>query len=85
MNKDMALPRGQREIDVLPRFGLTKFAHRFPSKTEDMAIEIGGDVGQSVRLSIGLGGLKRVDQVSDFHCVTTWTKRNLSWSGLRDA
>lgn len=37
----------------------------------------------TVHLSSGLGELKRVEQVSDFHCVTTWTKRNVRWSGFR--
>jgi DMSO/TMAO reductase YedYZ molybdopterin-dependent catalytic subunit len=30
-----------------------------------------------------LAGLPRRDQVSDFHCVTIWTKRGAHWSGVR--
>jgi DMSO/TMAO reductase YedYZ molybdopterin-dependent catalytic subunit len=27
--------------------------------------------------------IARVEQCSDFHCVTTWTRRALQWSGVR--
>ena len=30
-----------------------------------------------------LGRLEPVDQVSDFHCVTTWTYRSARWGGVR--
>jgi DMSO/TMAO reductase YedYZ molybdopterin-dependent catalytic subunit len=30
-----------------------------------------------------LGRFEQVDQVSDFHCVTTWTYRNAHWGGVR--
>ena len=83
MNKNSALPPGQRETDVMPSFGLTKFAYRFPTETEEISVDIGGDVGLSVRLSTELCELERIDQIADFHCVTTWTKRNVSWSGFR--
>ena len=85
MTRNSALPRGQREIDRLPRFGLTKFANRFPNETKQIAIDIGGDVGVSVLLNSDLSNLGRVDQVSDFHCVTTWTKLDVRWSGFRFA
>ncbi|MFK8048374.1 MAG: molybdopterin-dependent oxidoreductase [Halioglobus sp.] len=77
------LPPGQRLIDKLPRFGLGKFAHRFPNTDNAAEIDIGGDVGQPVKLSIPFGDLNRVVQVSDFHCVTTWTACGISWSGFR--
>jgi DMSO/TMAO reductase YedYZ molybdopterin-dependent catalytic subunit len=32
-----------------------------------------------------LGGLPRVEQVSDFHCVTTWSVRAVRWGGVRFA
>ncbi len=83
MNRNHGLPPGQREIDALPRFGLTKFAQRFPSEPEKIAIDIGGDVEQPIQISAEINQLERIDQVSDFHCVTTWTKREVSWSGFR--
>ncbi len=85
MNRATELPKGQRETDTLPRFGLTKFARRFPSEPADIGIEIGGDVQQSIRISSELKQLERIEQVSDFHCVTTWTKRAVNWSGYRFA
>ncbi len=85
MNRNHGLPPGQREIDALPRFGLTKFAQRFPSEPEKIGIDSGGDVGQSIQISTELNQLERIDQVSDFHFVTTWTKREVSWSGFRFA
>ena len=38
-----------------------------------------------MRLSKELDQLQRVEQASDFHCVTTWTKRSVRWSGVRFA
>ena len=75
MKQSPDLPPGQYEIDVLPRFGLLKYASRFPTDTNEVSIAIGGEVEQAVRLGTELSQLQRVDQVSDFHCVTTWTKR----------
>ncbi len=77
------LPPGQVEREDFPRFGLGKFAFRFPTNTKFVEIAVGGDVGTPFTVGDELGELPRVDQVSDFHCVTTWTKRCLRWSGLR--
>ena len=85
MNPNRSLPPGQYEIDELPRFGLLKFASRFPTETDAIAIDIGGEVEQPLRFAEELDQLARVEQVSDFHCVTTWTKRSLRWSGFRFA
>ncbi|MCF6284255.1 MAG: molybdopterin-dependent oxidoreductase [Candidatus Hydrogenedentes bacterium] len=46
---------------------------------------VGGDVEQAITVSDALYQLPRVEQVSDFHCVTTWTRRALVWSGFRFA
>jgi len=77
------LPVGQQEIEGFPRFGLTKFANRFPSDISQIDIEIGGDLEESNLRIEDLATLNRVDYVADFHCVTTWTKRDVSWSGFR--
>ena len=79
--RDKPLPPGQVEIATFPRFGLSKFSDRFPTETEKIAvdIEVGGE--KVVQLSTELRRLEQVQQVSDFHCVTTWTKRNVNWSG----
>jgi len=45
---------------------------------------VGGDVEQSLTLSVDeLNTLPRVEQCSDFHCVTTWSTADLQWSGYR--
>jgi DMSO/TMAO reductase YedYZ molybdopterin-dependent catalytic subunit len=77
-----SLPKGQRERTDFPRFGLIPLAKRFP-KDGSRKLEIFGDVAQPITLSDALEGLPRVEQVSDFHCVTTWSYRNLRWGGVR--
>lgn len=48
-----------------------------------MQLEIAGDVEEPATVSDELWDLPRVDQTSDFHCVTTLTRRSLRWSGIR--
>ena len=79
------LPPGQREIEDFPRFGLTPFAVRFPTRVDAARLEIVGDVARSVIVGDELAAVERVEQCSDFHCVTTWSKRSLRWSGIRFA
>ena len=85
MNVNRLLPPGQREINTFPRFGLTPFAKRFPENIGKPKILIGGDVQTSIQVSSELDGIERVEQCSDFHCVTTWTRRGLQWGGIRFA
>lgn len=77
------LPPGQRARTDFPRFGLGKFARRFPAEPGRMRFRIAGDVEHAVSVEHQLQGLPRVEQTSDFHCVTTWSVRNLGWSGWR--
>jgi len=77
------LPPGQRETSAFPRFGLTQFAHRFPKEPSRIEIEVIGDVEHERCFSNALNGLPRVEQISDFHCVTTWSRRSLRWGGVR--
>jgi DMSO/TMAO reductase YedYZ molybdopterin-dependent catalytic subunit len=83
MKTPTALPPGQYEAAEFPRFGLPRFASRFPAQTEEIRIEVVGEVERPVALSEEFGEVRRVDQVSDFHCVTTWSRRSLQWSGFR--
>ncbi|HSN85530.1 MAG TPA: hypothetical protein VL025_02180, partial [Thermoanaerobaculia bacterium] len=83
MRTNPPLPPGQRDIESFPRFGLTPFAVRFPKETGTARIQITGDVEASVEVSKELDLVARVEQCSDFHCVTTWTHRALHWSGIR--
>lgn len=77
------LPPGQRARADFPRFGLSQFTHRFPAESERATLQICGEVATPLTLKDPLSGLPRVEQTSDFHCVTTWTHRNLRWGGVR--
>jgi DMSO/TMAO reductase YedYZ molybdopterin-dependent catalytic subunit len=83
MRESSPLPPGQVEVDDFPRFGLANFAFRFPTETERIEIAVAGDVEHPTRFAAELGSLERVEQVSDLHCVTTWTRRGLRWGGWR--
>jgi len=78
------LPIGQKEIEEFPRFGLSQYAKRYRNDFGPINLEISGQVKQSFKLTIEeLAKLTRVEMNSHFHCVTTWTKRNLNWAGYR--
>lgn len=79
-------PPGQRPGNVFPRFGAVG-GTPIPDLDKPVALRLSGDVlssdvedGQQVLLS-DLEALPRKTQVSDLHCVTTWTKPHLEWSG----
>jgi len=77
-----SLPPGQKESEIFPRFGLPQYANRFPENVDKVKFTVGGDISD-FEVYEQLIELPRVDQVSDFHCVTTWSKLNLNWSGYR--
>jgi len=77
------LPPGQVEVDDFPRFGVLNFAFRFPAQIQRVELAVDGDVAAPARFAAELEALERVEQVSDLHCVTTWTKRGLRWGGWR--
>jgi DMSO/TMAO reductase YedYZ molybdopterin-dependent catalytic subunit len=79
------LPAGQRDTGTFHRFGLTQFADRFPANAREPSLEIIGRVENRLTLADALQGLPRTAQVSDFHCVTSWSVRGLHWEGVRFA
>ena len=79
-----ALPPGQRERATLERFGLGWFADKLGFEHGTPRLRIDGDVTRPGELT-GLAALPRTTQRSDFHCVTTWSVRDLRWSGVRFA
>lgn len=83
MSDETKLPPGQYELDEFPRFGLSQFASRFPKETSRIQLRIAGEVEEAITVSDELRRLPRIEQTSDFHCVTTWTRRSLKWSGFR--
>lgn len=76
------LPPGQKASNIFPRFGLPKYANRFPHEVDKIRISIGGDL-EEFEISESLNSLPITKQVSDFHCVTTWSKLNLNWRGYK--
>jgi DMSO/TMAO reductase YedYZ molybdopterin-dependent catalytic subunit len=78
-----SLPPGQTERTDFPRFGLGRFAARFPRAPASIVLEFQGIDGQSMALTSGLSSIPRSRQRSDFHCVTTWSVRDLIWEGYR--
>lgn len=79
------LPAGQRESERFHRFGLSQFARRFPKDTSAPVLKVIGVVSKELRIVDALRDLPRVEQISDFHCVTTWSVRSLRWAGVRFA
>ena len=78
------LPPGQTEIPDFPRWGLPEYVLRWPEVPARPVLHLSGDVQTSCELALdALAALPRQEQVSDFHCVTTWSRRGLRWSGYR--
>ncbi len=76
------LPPGQRAGAAFPRFGAA--APSIPEVPDEPRLRITGAVEETGEIPIEeLASLPRREQVSDLHCVTTWTKRDLRWSGWR--
>lgn len=75
------LPPGQRERDQFPRFGLDAFVERFP-ESFTTAIEVSGAISTPFVVAEEFAALPRHQQTSDFHCVTTWSVRDLNWEGV---
>lgn len=76
------LPPGQREVRVFPRFSDKPLRPAPPPAEIDLVVSIDGE--EQTRLSAAdLAAFEPIEQVSDFHCVTTWTYRGLRWGGVR--
>jgi len=82
MKPSKPLPPGQKESHSFPRFGLPLYKNRFPSVVDKICFTVGGDI-EEMEIEEELTTLPRTSQVSDFHCVATWSKLNLNWSGYR--
>ena len=79
-NTDARTPPGQRLVTNFPVLDL---GNR-PEITRDMwQLHLFGLVGQEITLD--WGGLMRLPQVkaiSDFHCVTRWSRLDMQWEGV---
>jgi DMSO/TMAO reductase YedYZ molybdopterin-dependent catalytic subunit len=77
------LARGQYIRSRFTRFGLLAFAMRWPKPVDHPVLEISGEVETALSVDVAdVFSNGRKDQVSDFHCVTTWSHLGVVWSGV---
>ena len=76
------LPPGQRQVRAFPRFSDNPLRSAPPIEPIALTVSVDGDPICTFSAD-DLGRLDQVDQVSDFHCVTTWTYRGAHWAGVR--
>jgi DMSO/TMAO reductase YedYZ molybdopterin-dependent catalytic subunit len=73
--------------NALPLDGWRIYAVNPPMPRFDEAtfrLRVGGKVERPLELAWGeVQALDRVEQVSDFHCVTGWSVNDVGWSGFR--
>jgi DMSO/TMAO reductase YedYZ molybdopterin-dependent catalytic subunit len=77
------IPSGQKIRKNFPRFGLTPYAQRFPRKLDGRLITIEVNGAGKIDIDDALADLPRSTIKADFHCVTTWTYPDASWSGVK--
>jgi len=76
------LPPGQRQVRAFPRFSDNPLRPAPPVEPISLAVSVDGDPIRSFSAE-DLGRFEQVEQLSDFHCVTTWTYRGARWGGVR--
>ncbi len=75
------LPPGQRLTTDFPVLHLGPIP-KFDPKTWDFRVE--GDIGDPLRFTWDqLMQLTHVESISDFHCVTTWSRFDNRWEGIQ--
>ena len=82
-NHTIALPPGQKARQDFPRFGVSRFAAFQAEVSNTYSVEVYGDVNSFSFNQDDLSRLDRIEQISDFHCVTTWSYCGAKWSGFR--
>jgi DMSO/TMAO reductase YedYZ molybdopterin-dependent catalytic subunit len=74
------LPPGQHLTSGFPVLDL---GVQPPMEPASWVLEVTGEVEAPVRLTWEqFRALPRVEQVRDFHCVTTWSKFDVQWAGV---
>ncbi|MCE9594859.1 MAG: molybdopterin-dependent oxidoreductase [Planctomycetes bacterium] len=77
------LPIGQHAVRNWPVLDLGDLPD---VATADWRLEVGGQVEHPVELDwAGFQALEQVEDVSDFHCVTSWSRFDNRWKGVRFA
>lgn len=77
------LPPGQFAGHAFIRFGLGRFRAKPVACEGPARFELRGLVQFPRTIDTELTDLARVSQVSDFHCVTTWSIFGREWQGVR--
>jgi len=67
-------------LSIVPQRAIDNIGNA--TEVDKIRFSIGGDL-EEFEIEEALSSLPRTNQVSDFHCVTTWSKLNLNWSGYR--
>lgn len=77
------VPQGQH---LTKGFPILDLGVRPSLSPQDWTLKVWGEVENPVELSWEqFHSLPRVRQTSDFHCVTTWSKLDVQWGGVRFA
>jgi len=75
------LPPGQQEVEALQVLHVGAVPN---VPIDKWTFEVDGEVANPLRLSWkDFVALPKTDSVSEFHCVTGWTKLNNSWEGVK--
>jgi DMSO/TMAO reductase YedYZ molybdopterin-dependent catalytic subunit len=75
------LPPGQAEVHKWPVLDLGVHP---PVTTQNWQLVVDGAVAHPLKLDWrALHALPQVEDTSDFHCVTAWSKMDLQWRGVR--
>ena len=81
ISKYQRLPKGQHLVENFPILDLG-FQPNFDSKI--WKLKVYGEVANEKEFSYKeLLSMPRSDILADFHCVTTWSKYDLKWSGVK--
>ena len=76
------LPPGQRELRRFPRFADNPLRPPPAAGPPRLTVSIEGETAREI-VGADWDRFEHVEQVSDFHCVTTWSVRDLRWVGVR--
>lgn len=78
--KAAGLPPGQRELAAMPRFSDKPLRWAPPVGQKELLVSIEDGITRNLDEE-HLASVSTIEQVSDFHCVTTWSVRGLQWRG----
>ncbi len=76
------LPPGQREVRRMPRFSDKPLRWAPVPGPVEFTVSVEGDHVATIA-GDDWNRFERVEETSDFHCVTTWSHRGLRWGGVR--